>query len=83
MRHFTNVRLNKNRSRGWPVLFPWMCIYCLKVKPMNFLVLIKGKKLGRSWWIAINIDTFAVEKHLLDRNPAANLFLETLRIQIY
>lgn len=50
---------------------------------MNFLVLIKGKKLGRSWWIAINIDTFAVEKHLLDRNPAANLFLETLRIQIY
>lgn len=80
--HFMIFGLNKNR--GWAVLFSWICIYCLKVKPVNsFLLLTKGNKVGRNWWTIINIETFAVEKHLVDRNPAANLFLESWRIQIY
>lgn len=59
-------------------------MYGLKVKPVNsFLLLTKGNKVGRNWWTAINVETFAVEKHLVVRNPAANLFLETWRIQIY
>lgn len=49
----------------------------------SFPLLTQGNKVGKNWWTAINIETFAVEKCFVDRSRAPNLVLETWRIQIY